>query len=231
MLDLRNLIIRQNGFELSVNWTLEKGARLALIGPSGAGKTTLLSTIAGFLRPTSGGIFFEGQEITDTPPMARPFSLLFQDNNLFPHMSLRDNIALGIRPDLKLNTDQNAAVERVLSRVGLGGMGGRKPGQLSGGQRQRGALARALIRNKPVLLLDEPFAALGPAMKSELLDLVAEILDETGASLIMVTHDPADARRLARLNSIVSDGMASAPQSTSELFAAPPKALADYLGN
>ena len=119
MLELRDVRIRQEGFELSANWSLGKGDRLALIGPSGAGKTTLLSAITGFLLLTSGRLLFEGADITAALPMDRPFSLLFQDNNLFPHMSVAENIGLGLRPDLRLNAEQKTAVEQVLERLGL----------------------------------------------------------------------------------------------------------------
>ena len=109
-------------------------------------------------------------------------------------------------------------------------MGGRKPGQLSGGQIGRAALARALLRARPILLLDEPFAALGPALKAEMLDLVAETADQSGATVLMVTHDPADALRFADLAVLVADGVASPPQPTAALFADPPPALRAYLG-
>ena len=112
----------------------------------------------------------------------------------------------------------------------LSGMGGRKPSQLSGGQIGRAALARALLRARPILLLDEPFAALGPALKAEMLDLVTETANETGATVLMVTHDPADARRFAEATVLVANGVAAAPQPTTDLFANPPAALREYLG-
>jgi thiamine transport system ATP-binding protein len=114
--------------------------------------------------------------------------------------------------------------------VGLPGMGARKPGALSGGQQSRAALARALLRARPILLLDEPFSALGPALKSDIIDLLTEIAAETGALVLMVTHDPADARRFADRTVLVSGGIAAAPVLTEELFRRPPQALRDYLG-
>ena len=125
---------------------------------------------------------------------------------------------------------QAVQIETALVRVGLAGMGARKPGQLSGGQQGRAALARALLRARPVLLLDEPFAALGPALKAEMLDLLDEVAAATGAAVLMVTHDPNDAKRFADKTVLVADRVAQAPVATAELFANPPQALRDYLG-
>ena len=121
-------------------------------------------------------------------------------------------------------------VAEALRRIGLGGLGARRPAQLSGGQAGRAALARALLRARPMLLLDEPFAALGPALKQEMLALVGEVASETGATVLMVTHDPKDAQGFADLTVLVAEGVAHPPQDTATLFANPPKALRDYLG-
>lgn len=163
-------------------------------------------------------------------PGDRPLSILFQDQNLFPHLTVAQNLGLGLSPRLRLTAEDHARIETTLQRVDLGGMGMRKPGQLSGGQMGRAALARALLRARPILLLDEPFAALGPALKAEMLDLVAETASETGAAVLMVTHDPADARRFASLTVLVEGGVAHPPQPTAALFANPPPALQAYLG-
>ncbi|MBL4929128.1 thiamine ABC transporter ATP-binding protein [Fuscibacter oryzae] len=230
MLTLERLEIVQDDFRLTADWTLPMGARAAVIGPSGAGKSTLLMAVAGFLAPTSGRILWQGQDITAIPPGKRPLSILFQDQNLFPHLTIAQNVGLGLRPDLRLASDDWRQVEGALERVGLGGMGGRKPAQLSGGQQGRAALARVLLRARPLLLLDEPFAALGPALKAEMLGLLAELAAATGATVLMVTHDPGDARRFADLTVLVADGVASPPVETAALFADPPPALRDYLG-
>lgn len=233
MLTLDNLRLSQDGFALSANWQVAPGARIALIGPSGAGKSTLLSAIAGFLVPSSGRILWQGQELG--PPGTRPVSLLFQDQNLFPHLTIAQNLGLGLDPSLRLTPLQHAAVAQALIRVGLAGLGPRKPAQLSGGQQGRAALARALLRARPLLLLDEPFAALGPALKAEMLDLVDEIITATEArpavALLMITHDPADALRLCDQTVLVADGVAAAPQPTAALLANPPAALRSYLGD
>ena len=231
MLELDRLVITQDDFRLTADFSVDKGARVAVIGPSGAGKSTLLSVIAGFYPADSGRIRWEGRDITDTPPGARPLSILFQDQNLFPHLTVGQNVGLGLRPDLKLSADDRARVAHALDRTGLAGMEGRRPATLSGGQQSRVALARVLLRARPLMLLDEPFAALGPALKTEMLDLVAEIAGETGATVLMVSHDPEDALRLAAETIVVADGIAHGPRPTAALLADPPPTLAAYLGH
>ncbi|MES2146133.1 MAG: ATP-binding cassette domain-containing protein, partial [Pseudomonadota bacterium] len=191
---------------------------------------TLLSAIAGFFAPVSGTVLWQGRDLGATPPGDRPVSILFQDQNLFPHLTVAQNLGLGLRRDLKLDQDGRDRVEAALARVGLEGLGGRKPAQLSGGQAGRAALARALLRARPLLLLDEPFAALGPALKRDMLTLVADVADRTQATLLMVTHDPRDAREFAGQTVLVANGTAAAPVATEWLFANPPAALTDYLG-
>jgi len=229
VLRLEELDIRQEGFHLTADWEVATGAKVAVIGPSGAGKSTLLMALAGFV-PHGGRVTWDGQDLSALAPGDRPLSILFQDQNLFPHLTLVQNLGLGLSPRLQLTGADHARIETTLARVGLGDMGSRKPAQLSGGQLGRAALARALLRARPILLLDEPFAALGPALKAEMLDLVTETADETGATVLMVTHDPADARRFADLTVLVADGVAAAPVPTAALFANPPPALRDYLG-
>lgn len=230
MLRLENVKIVQDDFHLSADWAVPEGARLAVIGPSGAGKSTLLMTLAGFIDPVAGRMTWNHKDLGPIPPGKRPLSILFQDQNLFPHLTLSQNLGLGISPRLTLSAEEWDKVHAALGRVGLDGMGARTPAQLSGGQLGRAALARALLRNRPLLLLDEPFAALGPALKAEMLDLVLDTTAETGTTVLMVTHDPNDARRFADLTVLVAEGVAHAPRPTAELFANPPPALAAYLG-
>jgi thiamine transport system ATP-binding protein len=227
---LDHVEIVQDDFRLSADWALSAGDRLALLGPSGAGKSTLLAAIAGLVPIDRGRIRAGDQDITDLAPGARPVSLLFQDHNLFPHLDVAANVGLGLRADLRLAAADRTRVAEVLARVGLGGMGARRPATLSGGERRRVALARALLRDRPVLMLDEPFAALGPGLRVEMQALVASLLDETGATLLLVTHDPADATALCPITSVVAGGSAARPAPTAELLANPPPALADYLG-
>jgi thiamine transport system ATP-binding protein len=163
-------------------------------------------------------------------PSERGMAMLFQDNNLFAHLSIAQNVGLGIRPALRLTQSETAQVMTALDRVALQGFAQRKPFELSGGQQSRAALARALVQSKSWMVLDEPFAALGPALRAEMLDLVAEVASETGAGLLMVTHSPEDARRIADQVIFVGDGVAHAPMETAELLNNPPPALKAYLG-
>lgn len=230
MLHLDRLLITQGAFSLAADWQAEPGNRIALIGPSGAGKSTLLSVIGGFFAAASGRVLWQGRDMSALPPGERPITTLFQDQNLFPHLTIAQNIGLGLSPALRLTAADHDRIESVLHRTGLAGLGARKPAQLSGGQQSRAALARALLRARPILMLDEPFAALGPALKAEMLALLAEVADDTGATVLMVTHDPTDARSLCPLTSLVADGIAHPPAPTAELLANPPPALATYLG-
>lgn len=230
MLHLDRLTIEQPGFRLTADWQADPGARIAVIGPSGAGKSTLLSVIGGFFAPASGCVLWAGRDITALPPGDRPVTTLFQDQNLFPHLTIAQNLALGLSPALRLAHGDSDRIEAALTRVGLAGLGQRRPSELSGGQQGRAALARALLRARPILLLDEPFAALGPALKAQMLDLVAEVATDTGALVLMVTHDPADARHFAPLTVLVADGVAHPPADTATLLENPPPALAAYLG-
>lgn len=230
MLQLDHLKMSQDAFRLAANWQAPTGARIAVIGPSGSGKSTLLSMIGGYFAPDSGRVLWNGQDLTPLDPGARPITTLFQDQNLFPHLTVGQNLGLGISPMLRLTKADHDRVEAALRRVGLAGMVARKPAELSGGQQSRAALARALLRDKPILLLDEPFAALGPALKAEMLGLVTELANETKVTLLMVTHDPKDALALAPLTCLVAGGVAHAPQPTEALLNNPPLELAAYLG-
>ncbi len=230
MLQLDHLVLVQDDFRLTADWQVAPGETVAVIGPSGAGKSTLLATIAGFFAPTTGRVLWAGQDVTGTPAGRRPFSILFQDQNLFPHLTIAQNLGLGLRPDLRLSAVEFARVDAALDRVGMGGLGARRPAQLSGGQAGRAALARALLRAKPVLILDEPFAALGPALKVDMLALVAEVTAEAGITVLMVTHDPRDAERNAGQVVFVDRGVAHAPMSTKTFFTTSDRRVADYLG-
>ena len=225
-----NLTLRYEDFQLTANFTLEPQKKYAILGPSGCGKSTLLAAIAGFMDIDQGRILLDGQDITGLPPAQRPVSLLFQDHNLFPHMSVMNNVALGLKPNLKLTPEDTLAVTQALKHVDLTDHAAKFPSELSGGQQQRVAIARALLRDKPLMLLDEPFAALGPALKHEMLDIVAQIVEATSTTLLMVTHDPKDALYIADETIFIANGKAHPPISTKALFKNPPQALQDYLG-
>jgi thiamine transport system ATP-binding protein len=230
MLRLENAVLVQGDFRLQADMTLEKGQKYAVIGPSGAGKSTLLAAMCGFLALTEGRLSWDGVDIAAVPPGARPMTMLFQDNNLFPHLTVTQNVGLGVRPDLRLDAEDRDKVRVALARVGLAEHADKRPAALSGGQQSRVALARVLVQARPWLLLDEPFAALGPALRNEMLDLVQDLVAETGAGLIMVTHSPEDVRRIADQVIFVAEGRAEAPQPAAALMDNPPPELRAYLG-
>jgi thiamine transport system ATP-binding protein len=217
-------------FQLTMDFEIAQGAFVAVIGPSGAGKSTLLAIIAGFEKLSQGRLWIDGKDFSNTAPAQRPLSMVFQDHNVFPHLSAFDNVALGISPSLKLTATQIEDVSNSLDRVGIGQLAQRLPGDMSGGERQRIALARALLRDRPILLLDEPFAALGPALRRDMLDLVRELQVERNLTVLMVTHDPADARRGADHVIFVGDGVVRNPQPTEQFFTAGDEAVKAYLG-
>ena len=173
-------------FDLHIN----VGERVAVVGASGAGKSTLLNLIAGFEYADSGEIWLNDKNHSKNPPHLRPVSMLFQENNLFMHLTVQQNIALGLQPNLKLNPQQNEQVKQVADAVGLGEFLTRLPTQLSGGQKQRVALARCLLRDQPILLLDEPFSALDPSLRQEMLQLLQQLCVQKNLTVLLVTHQP-----------------------------------------
>ena len=175
-------------FDLHIN----VGERVAVVGASGAGKSTLLNLIAGFEYADSGEIWLNDKNHSKNPPHLRPVSMLFQENNLFMHLTVQQNIALGLQPNLKLNPQQNEQVKQVADAVGLGEFLTRLPTQLSGGQKQRVALARCLLRDQPILLLDEPFSALDPSLRQEMLQLLQQLCTQKNLTVLLVTHQPAE---------------------------------------
>ena len=205
---------------LPMRFTLSvaRGEQIAILGPSGAGKSTLLNLIAGFLPPASGSLLIDGEKHNATPPAQRPVSMLFQENNLFNHLTVRQNIGLGIHPGLKLNREQRAQVTAIAEQMGMDTLLDRLPGELSGGQRQRAALARCLVRQQPVLLLDEPFSALDPALRQEMLTLVADVCQRQQLTLLMVSHSVEDAARIAPRSIVVAEGRIAWDGATDDLL-------------
>ncbi|HIC2035369.1 thiamine ABC transporter ATP-binding protein ThiQ [Enterobacter soli] len=205
---------------LPMRFTLSarQGEMIAVLGPSGAGKSTLLNLVAGFLQPASGSILIEGQDHTYTPPARRPVSMLFQENNLFTHLTVWQNIALGMNPGLKLNAAQRQKLDTIAVQMGLTAFIDRLPGELSGGQRQRVALARCLVREQPVLLLDEPFSALDPALRQEMLTLVQDVCKHQQLTMLMVSHSIEDAARIAPRSVVIAEGRIMWDGETEELL-------------
>jgi thiamine transport system ATP-binding protein len=230
-LEVKDLAFRYEDMAMRFDLAVERGAFLSIVGPSGAGKSTLLSLIGGFERPLGGQVLVDGADITPLAPAARPCTTLFQDHNLFAHLSIERNVALGIDPDLRLSELQRAEVRRSLAEVGLAGMEHRLPGQLSGGERQRAALARCLVRHRPMLLLDEPFAAIGPGLRREMLDLVKALQTRLGLTVLMVTHDPGDARHAGGRTAFVEAGRVVLVDDTERVLASQMPEVRAYLGS
>lgn len=232
MLELRDVTFRYPDLAMRFTFHVERGSFTAIIGPSGGGKSTLLSLIAGFEAPLSGAIAIGGKDVTRQPPSQRPLSMIFQDNNLFAHLDIFANVALGVSPSLKLDDAQRGAVLKAIAMVGLPGKEKRRPGELSGGERQRAAIARVLVRDRPLLLLDEPFTALGPALRKEMLDLLKSLHNERRLTTLMVTHHADDARAAASHVAFLSEGEIKAYRKTKELFRAKDvPGLRAYLGD
>jgi thiamine transport system ATP-binding protein len=219
MITLEAVQFRYEAMLMNFDLKVARNEFMALIGPSGAGKSTLLSLIAGFEAPLSGTLKIAGIDMTGTPPAARAVSMIFQENNSFAHLDVWTNVALGISPRLTLDDAQRKLIGSALERVGLTPHKSRKPTELSGGEKQRIAIARALVRDKPILLLDEPFTALGPALRREMLDLIIGIQKERGLTILMVTHQPEDAKYAASKIAFVDAGRVSQVLPTAAFFA------------
>jgi len=229
MLGLEGIELKLGAFHLRVDAQVSRGQRVAVLGPSGSGKSTLLSLLAGFLVPEAGRITWEGRDLTRLPPAERPMSILFQDGNLFPHLTVTQNVGLALRSDLRLTDDQAARIEETLSDVGLAGMGARRPGELSGGQQGRAALARLLLQDRPVVLLDEPFAALDPGLRTEMVRLLTALWHERALTYVMATHDLRDAERSCDRIWLLQEGRVVLDRPVEGLRDDPPAALRDWL--
>ncbi len=205
-------------FTADYSMTVQTGALCAIIGPSGGGKTTLLHMIAGFEIPESGRLTFDGVDLLPLEPAKRPVAIVFQDHNLFPHLSAVQNVALGIRPSLRMSEDEIRLIDEMLEAVGLKGFGGRKPGEMSGGQRQRVALARALVSGRPMILLDEPFSSLDPGLRRDMVQLVGDLRRRRPVTILMTIHTPEDVAPLADQMVFVADGRVLASDSPSAIL-------------
>jgi thiamine transport system ATP-binding protein len=171
---------------------------------------------------------WDGTDITHAPPAGRPMSILFQDGNLFPHLSVTQNVGLALRSDLRMTADQDAQVAQVLDQVGLDGMGGRRPADLSGGQQGRAALARLMLQERPVVLLDEPLAALDPGLRTEMLRLLTSLWEARGLTYVMATHDLRDAERLCDRVWLLEEGRVVLDRPVAGLRDDAPEVLRDW---
>ena len=224
-----NFSLKESYLTISTNISLEPDKIYAVVGPSGAGKSTFLNLISGFASISSGSIIWNGQEISNLPPAKRSVSILFQDNNLFPHLSVWRNLALAVTHWPKISRDNEEKLKAVMSEVGILGLENRKPSQLSGGQQSRVALARVLLQKNKILLLDEPFSALGPSLKDQMLELIKKISKNKKLLVLMVTHDPADAKKVASQTLVIKDKKIHPPLSTEKALDPINGPLADYL--
>ncbi len=224
-----NFSLKESYLTISTNISLEPDKIYAVVGPSGAGKSTFLNLISGFASISSGTITWNGEEISNLPPAKRSVSILFQDNNLFPHLSVWRNLALAVTHWPKISRDHEEKLKAVMSEVGILGLENRKPSQLSGGQQSRVALARVLLQKNKILLLDEPFSALGPSLKDQMLELIKKIAKNKKLLVLMVTHEPADAKKVTSQTLVVKDKKVHPPLITEKALDPINGPLADYL--
>ena len=215
-----------------ISVTINQGEIFALLGSSGCGKSTLLRMLAGFETPTSGRIALAGNSIVDVPPHQRPINMMFQSYALFPHLSVWDNIAFGLRRDGLPKAEVAARVEQMLALVQLGQYAKRKPHQLSGGQQQRVALARSLAKRPQLLLLDEPLGALDKKLREQTQFELVNIIEAVGVTVVMVTHDQEEAMTMASRIAVMSEGKVLQVGTPHEVYEYPNcRFVADFIGN
>ncbi len=233
-LQIRDLVKDFNG-TLAVNHVsldIAQGEIFALLGSSGCGKTTLLRMLGGFETPTSGQILLSGQDLAGMPPYERPLNMMFQSYALFPHLSVRDNIAFGLRRDRLASKQVDARVDAMLELVQLQAFAKRRPHQLSGGQQQRVALARSLAKKPQLLLLDEPLGALDKKLREQTQIELVNIIEEVGVTCVMVTHDQEEAMTMASRIAVMSEGRLLQVGTPSEIYETPAnRFVADFIGN
>jgi putrescine transport system ATP-binding protein len=228
-------VVKDFGGHLAVNHVsleINKGEIFALLGSSGCGKSTLLRMLAGFETPTSGRITLDGRVLADMPPYQRPMNMMFQSYALFPHLTVWDNIAFGLRREGQSSDKVAARVEAMLKLVQLGKYAKRKPHQLSGGQQQRVALARSLAKQPQLLLLDEPLGALDKKLREETQIELVNIIEQVGVTCVMVTHDQEEAMTMASRIAVMSEGSFLQVGAPAEIYETPAtRFVADFIGN
>lgn len=215
-----------------VSLSIHQGEIFALLGGSGSGKSTLLRMLAGFERPTEGRIFLDGQDITDMPPYERPINMMFQSYALFPHMTVEQNIAFGLKQDGLSKDEVQTRVNEMLGLVQMSQYAKRKPHQLSGGQRQRVALARSLAKRPKLLLLDEPMGALDKKLRSQMQLELVQIIERVGVTCVMVTHDQEEAMTMAERIAIMHLGWIAQVGSPMDIYETPASRLVcEFIGS
>ncbi len=233
-LSIRGLVKDFDGYKAVNNISLDiaKGEIFALLGSSGCGKSTLLRMLAGFETPTSGSIVLNGRDLSTMPPYERPMNMMFQSYALFPHLTVWDNIAFGLRRSKMARDDIAAQVEAMLKLVQLGKFAQRKPHQLSGGQQQRVALARSLAKKPQLLLLDEPLGALDKKLREETQIELVNIIENVGVTCVMVTHDQEEAMTMASRLAVMSEGRFLQVGAPGDIYETPAtRFVADFIGN
>jgi len=214
-----------------VSLDIGEGEFFALLGPSGCGKTTLLRMIAGFEVPSEGRIRVDDQDMVGVPPNKRPINMVFQSYAVFPHMSVSDNVAYGLKVTGVARDEAGRRVEEALDLVKLGGYGARMPDQLSGGQRQRVALARALVKRPKVLLLDEPLSALDAKLREAMQLELVRLQHAVGITFVIVTHDQQEALSMANRIAVMEAGQVRQVAPPAELYEFPKnRFVADFIG-
>ncbi|MEH6387223.1 MULTISPECIES: ABC transporter ATP-binding protein [Pseudomonas] len=215
-----------------VSLTVNRGEIFALLGGSGSGKSTLLRMLAGFERPSEGRVLLDGQDLTDLPPHQRPINMMFQSYALFPHMTVEQNIAFGLKQDRMSKAEIKDRVAEMLKLVRMSEYARRKPHQLSGGQRQRVALARSLAKSPKLLLLDEPMGALDKKLRSQMQLELVEIIERVGVTCIMVTHDQEEAMTMAQRIAIMHQGWIAQVGTPMDIYESPAsRHVAEFVGS
>lgn len=205
----------------AVSLSIPAGSFLTLLGPSGCGKTTLLRLIAGFIAPTQGGIRIDGQDMTEVPTQRRPIGMVFQNLALFPHFSVAENIAYGLKLKKLPQSEIDQRVNKFIHLVGLEGLGDRRISQLSGGQKQRVALARSLVLEPSILLLDEPLSALDLQLRKQLQFALKDIQKQLKTTFVFVTHDQEEATMISDRIVVMSNGHVQQIGSPQEIYSNP----------
>lgn len=229
MLSIDRATYLHGTLSLSFEAEIADGSFVLIVGPSGAGKSTLLDLIAGFIAPVTGDIRFRGRTLLDRQPADRGISYLFQEHNLFPHLSVGRNVALGSRNQRLISDDR---IDAALDQVGLSGMASRRPASLSGGERQRVAIARCLLAGHDILLLDEPFSMLDPALRLELATLLRDVSRRSGITVLLVSHQVGELLSLADRVLFIHDGRIRVDLPASRFLDVPvDPALQAYFGD